>query len=108
LKEFVERHCQNVGVNDLERVTKGLAQDRDGPSVDFDCDKPRASLNHVPGERALPRSDFNDDVVSAKVQGIDNVANNIFVAEKILSEGFFWRKHTRRPGQYTEPMRYFQ
>jgi hypothetical protein len=94
--ELSERNRANIGVHKFDRCAERLTENSDRPLIDFDGDEPCASVAEILGERALPRAYFNDNIVGAQMQAVDNVARNILIAKEILSEGFFWWKHTRK------------
>jgi len=94
-EELIKRYRADICVHDFDRLAEQILQNPNGPLIKLDSNETPASPAQVLGERALPRTDLNDNIVGTEMQALDNVARNILVTEEILSEGFFWWKHVR-------------
>jgi hypothetical protein len=85
----------DIRVNDFDGRAKRILKQSDRSLVDLDGNEARTSVAEVPGQSSLSRPYFDDNIIRAQMQAVDNVARNILVTKKILSEGFFWLKHKK-------------
>ena len=86
----IEIRFEDILIDDLDivRLPQGFPQNRNEILVNLDGDDLLRALRRFPGQHPDPGSDLNHQIPRSDARALDNLIDDVFICQKILSKTF--------------------